>query len=161
MLFNKNLRYLVGISKYPKTTIAKDIGVSYAKLESYLKITHCRLDVLIKLSKYFEISIDDLLTRDIETKGYSKHVTVYVDNDTNFVATETPQSNYGVKMPATSLDLLFENRMKAIAQAKNNELAAIFKNVLCELKMVAGLEVLNDRLNKAEKELDNLIDLEE
>lgn len=82
MVFKKNLKYLLKFSGIKQNSFGKIVGVSGASIGTYLKgPTTPDYTVLIKIAKHFNISIDDLLTKDLEVES-SKKTTIYIkEND--------------------------------------------------------------------------------
>jgi transcriptional regulator with XRE-family HTH domain len=73
--FAKNLRYLLETSPYSRREVADIAKVSYKSITQYeAGICECKFDCLIKLSKTFNISVDTLLTTDIEANTNEKFV---------------------------------------------------------------------------------------
>ena len=71
-LIISRLRKKKGISQ---KQAAKDLGISQALLSHYEKgIRECGLDLLIKLSKYYEVSCDELLGVSRSSDTVSKDV---------------------------------------------------------------------------------------
>ena len=65
--FAKNLLYLRKKNKYTQANMPELIDISRATWSNYEKgFTEPGFDKLIKIAKLFKVSIDDLLTRDIE-----------------------------------------------------------------------------------------------
>lgn len=84
MLFNKNLNYLTSHSGKKIGSIADDLSIGYESFRKYLNISQPKFEVVIKIASYFHISIDDLLTRDIEKEGFLEA------NKNNVVSKDAP-----------------------------------------------------------------------
>jgi transcriptional regulator with XRE-family HTH domain len=69
MMLKNNLNQLLKENEITKSVFSKKIDVNYAKGISYLKGTNPPIDILIKISEVFEVSIDDLLLKDLSTKN--------------------------------------------------------------------------------------------
>ncbi len=117
MFFNKNLDYLVRECKNNVPAIAADLNIGYETFRTYLKVSQPKYDVLVSIAKYFHISLDDLLMRDIEIDGHF----------------ETPK-NEVVNEGAASVYLKSE---------KATDLNAVVKNLIQEELMPMQLEIYN------------------
>lgn len=64
----QNIRYLRDNSECKQDKLANALGISRMALSNYERgRTDVSTDVLIKIAHYFQISIDDLLTTDLES----------------------------------------------------------------------------------------------
>jgi len=75
MRFSENLKYLVYQHYKTTPTIAKDLNIGYETFRKYMSGGQTNFNTLIKIAEYFEISIDDLLTKDLENSD----IIVYTD----------------------------------------------------------------------------------
>lgn len=85
MYFKKNIEFLTSQSKLTKVVLAEDMGFPYETFRTYYSKNRLDFDVLIKIAEYFTITIDDLLTKDIEKTGYTKTYKVYVNKNKKVV----------------------------------------------------------------------------
>lgn len=71
-IFSKNLRFLRE-SKGLKLDEFEPLGIKKGTMSNYeLGNTEPKLELLCEISKFFRISIDDLLLKDISEEGYNK-----------------------------------------------------------------------------------------
>lgn len=61
MNFSEILEHLIQESGKSRTLIAKEIGISEANIRSWLKGSSPNIEILKKLSKYFSITVDELI----------------------------------------------------------------------------------------------------
>jgi len=72
MYIDKNLKYLRNLKGMTQDQVAEVLGKQKATISAYEKGKNIPPgDVLVQLGQLFEISIDDLLLRDIEKEGTS------------------------------------------------------------------------------------------
>lgn len=77
--FKKNIEYLTEKSQRTKVIIAKEMGFEYETFRTYYNKKRLDFEVLITISEYFKVSIDDLLKVNIEAKD-SEKVIIYVND---------------------------------------------------------------------------------
>lgn len=65
--FTKNLNYLLKIKDIKKINFAEQIGISRQSLNQYIQgNNYPSFEILVKISNILEITIDDLLKKDLE-----------------------------------------------------------------------------------------------
>lgn len=99
MLFNKNLNYLTSHSGKKIGTIAEDLSIGYETFRKYLNISQPKFEVVINIANYFHISLDDLLTRDIENESF-------LETNKNRAVEEGAASVY-IRRATTNLNAIF------------------------------------------------------
>lgn len=66
-LVSKNLKHLRVINKLTQTDAAKGVGITQKAWASYEEYrAEPKINTIINIAKYFAVSIDDILTRDIK-----------------------------------------------------------------------------------------------
>ena len=60
-IFLSKLEELLKINNLSRTKFANEIGITEASIRSWYKGTIPKMDVIIKISKYFSISVDNLI----------------------------------------------------------------------------------------------------
>lgn len=64
--FGSNLSYLRKIKNYTQETLSKELGVQQQTLSHYeMEQREPNIEFLIKISQFFDVSIDDLLIKDL------------------------------------------------------------------------------------------------
>lgn len=72
MYINKNLKYLRNMKGVTQDQVAEVFDKQKAAISAYEKGKNIPpVDVLIKLTQFFEVSLDDFVFRDIEKEGTS------------------------------------------------------------------------------------------
>lgn len=109
MYLGSNLKYLIKKSEINQTKIAKKFAISDGQMSSYINGTQPKLDFLIKVSEYFNVSIDTLLKVDL-TKGIvlevePKNTVIEYDK----LGASEPASTYQL-----TIDELVENKVNEI-----------------------------------------------
>lgn len=66
MFFKENLLYLIKTNNYKKIKLAEKLGITRQAITDLMKTTDPRASTIIKISKLFNVSIDDLLLKDLE-----------------------------------------------------------------------------------------------
>ena len=63
----KNIVFLKNLNRYKWEEISTLLEIPYRTLQDliYGKITNPKLDTIIKLSKFFNVTIDDLINKDL------------------------------------------------------------------------------------------------
>lgn len=70
MIFNKNLLFLTKNTKINQNQLALKLGITRQSVNKLITCTtDPRASTLIKLSEIYNISIDDLLKKDLESEG--------------------------------------------------------------------------------------------
>lgn len=67
--FHKNFKYFILTSKFSKKEVARELDVMYYKLRLFNKDVNPpepNYETLIKISDFFNVSIDDLLKKDLQ-----------------------------------------------------------------------------------------------
>lgn len=123
-LFNKNIMFLVEEDKASTTKIAQSVGASYEKFRNYLKKSEPPYELLIKIAEYFEISIDDLLTKDLKNSDIIVYTDAYGDTkrkvvEQKYLQNEKPSSvsenditSYPQSKKEISLDELIDKKIE-------------------------------------------------
>lgn len=107
LYFNHNLKFLVNKSRLTVATITNDLGIKYETFRRYLSDANPKYDTLIQIANYFEISIDDLLTKDIAKEGYNNKAVVLANN--------MPTNNQQLdELIAEKVEAILSSRMEAI-----------------------------------------------
>lgn len=71
IFFAKNLNYLRRRKKLSQVQLAKELEISRNKIASYEgKGIEPKLSILIKMAEFFEVSLDDFLTKNIHNVGF-------------------------------------------------------------------------------------------
>lgn len=77
MEFSEKLNILIKDSGKNRTLIAREMGISEANIRSWIKGSSPNIEMLKKLSKYFSITIDELLGNDITFTEDEKNLIKY------------------------------------------------------------------------------------
>lgn len=67
--FHKNFIFLLGQRQIVLSNMAKSLGITRQAINEYKKGKYPTYDNLIKISLFFEISLDDLLTKDLSSSN--------------------------------------------------------------------------------------------
>ena len=65
MFFGKNIKYLTKNTEINQNQLAKKLDVSRQAISSLINVKDPKASTLIKISKIYDISIDDLLLKDL------------------------------------------------------------------------------------------------
>lgn len=78
-----NIKHLIEINKLSQKEFGELFGLKQAVISAYIrKVSNPQLDTLIKISDYFNITIDDLLKRDLSQHPASQTKEVVHDDHT-------------------------------------------------------------------------------
>ncbi len=69
--FGKNLKFLTK-TRINQNQLSKKLGVTRATVNLMLKVNDPRASTLLRISEIFQISIDDLLKKDLESECLEK-----------------------------------------------------------------------------------------
>lgn len=69
MFFNKNLKFLMKINNLNNNQLASKLGITRQSITDLVKTLDPRASTVIKLSNIFNVSIDDLLLKDLEEES--------------------------------------------------------------------------------------------
>ena len=72
--FNKNLKYLTSNTNINQNQLANHLGIDRQQITRYLKGNEPNYERLILISKIFNVSIDDLLLKDLEAEEEKKQL---------------------------------------------------------------------------------------
>ncbi len=118
MYLGKNIAYLLRMSNLKQDELGTILGLGKSVIGTYVREKATpNFKVLISIAKYFHISLDDLLMRDIEIDGHF----------------ETPKNDV-VNKGAASVYMQSE---------KATDLNAVFKSLIQEELMPMHLEIYN------------------
>mgnify|MGYP005754278365 len=67
--FHKNFIFLLGQRQIVLSNMAKSLGITRQAINEYKKGKYPTYDNLIKISLFFEISLDELLTKDLSSSN--------------------------------------------------------------------------------------------
>lgn len=68
MYFNKNLKYLMKINNMSQSDLARKLDTSRQNINQIMNTEIPKVQTLIKLKEFFNISIDDLLLKDLSNE---------------------------------------------------------------------------------------------
>lgn len=68
MLFNKNINFLVKNTKINQNQLANLMGITRQSVNQIMKTKDPRISTLLKISEIYNVSIDDLLKKDLENQ---------------------------------------------------------------------------------------------
>lgn len=132
MYLTNNIRHLRKTRKWTQDELADKIGVTSASISAYEKAkTMPSIDVLIKLSSAFQVSVDSLVLNDLELEGISKSKGVIFE----------PQSREDKNK--------FQDRFIELLEHRINQLETEILKKLPEVAKELGIE--NKEQREAEK----------
>ncbi len=68
--FAKNLRYLRSANKMSQTEFAKELGLTRSAIGAYEEQrSEPKIDIIVSMANFFNITIDDFLKKDISIDG--------------------------------------------------------------------------------------------
>lgn len=115
--FGKNLQFLRKEKKLRQHQMLDSLGVSRTTWSNYEQSrTAPSLDGLVKISRFFGVSLDELITQDIEQKFKGRKQKAYAYNETIVVAEEP---HMALDYLRTRLERL-ENEMDIIKSSREN-----------------------------------------
>lgn len=69
MFFKENLKYLTKNTEINQNRLASILGISRQSITSLLNTDNPRANTLIKISQIYNVSIDDLLNKDLSKEN--------------------------------------------------------------------------------------------
>lgn len=66
MFFNKNINFLVKNTKINQNQLAKSMGITRQSVNQIMQTKDPRISTLLKISEIYNLSIDDLIKKDLE-----------------------------------------------------------------------------------------------
>jgi transcriptional regulator with XRE-family HTH domain len=132
-IFNLNLKYLREQRNLPALKMAKVLNIAWSTYMAYESVTWPRPETLIAISDYFNISVDDLIKKDLK------------------IAKDEQCSDQQKELPADSLKKRIED-LENLIETKNELIQSLKESSQSQKETIQlQKEIINELKNSTER----------